>query len=93
MVAFARSCIRRFLTLAAALAALAISALMYTSYACADHTTRATEIQENGINPWIMGGTIAAIVVALVAFGAAVLVWEHRDSAAERSSAPDRPQD
>lgn len=89
MVTLMRSLIRRLLALSAAAVALAVVGLISVSFAYADHTTRATEIQENGINLWYLALTITIIVTALVVFAAAVLVWERRDAAAKGASGTD----
>ena len=84
----------RTLTVVPAAWASAIGALVIAGYASvpaalAGHETRTADIQENGLDPLIVGLTIAAAVVGLVAFGVAMFVWEHRDDRAERSSSSD----
>jgi uncharacterized membrane protein YidH (DUF202 family) len=52
----------------------------------AGHETRTTDIQETGLDMWIVGLSIGAAVVALVAFAIVMLIWEHRDEKAESHS-------
>lgn len=80
--------IRTLAVLPAALAS-AVSALVVISDASvpsafAGHETRTTDIQEAGLDPLIVGLTIGAAVVAMILFGIAMLIWDHRDEKAER---------
>ena len=84
----------RFRTLGVRSASLisAVSALVVIGYArvpsaFGGHETRTTDIQESGLDPWIVGLTIGAAVVAMVLFGIAMLVWDHLDEEAEHTSA------
>jgi uncharacterized membrane protein YidH (DUF202 family) len=67
------------------LVALALG-LSASGPALADHTTRTTEIQENGIDLYVMVGVIALIVAALIAFAVAILIWERNTASSDSGS-------
>lgn len=86
MVANLKSGIHRVVglsvTLGAAAVICAVSSVAATPYAYAEHETRTSNLQESGIDLWIIGLTIGLAVVGLVLFAAVMLVWERRDAAA-----------
>ncbi|MFQ5472623.1 MAG: hypothetical protein ACE5FA_07050 [Dehalococcoidia bacterium] len=87
-----RAALRRLLVLAMVIGLLLIANYATVSSAAAGHETRVVDIQESGLDVWIMALVIAGVVVVLVAFATIVLMWEHRDEEAERraASAPAR---
>ncbi len=56
-----------------------------TQYAYAGHETRTTDLQESGVELWIIGLTLGLVVIGLVLFAAGMLAWERRDAAAASS--------
>ena len=54
--------------------------------AFAEHTTRTRQLQQSGLDPWLMALTMAGIVVMLIIFAAVVLWWEHNDARQEAAA-------
>ncbi|HVP05564.1 MAG TPA: hypothetical protein VMT90_07815 [Dehalococcoidia bacterium] len=60
--------------------------------AYAEHTTRVGELQETGVNPWLMALSMGGIVFLLIVFAAIVLFWERNDRLDEMDAgAADEP--
>jgi len=62
-----------------------VSLVAATPYAYAGHETRAIDVQESGVDLWIIGFTLGLVVLGLILFAAVMLAWERRDTAAARS--------
>ena len=86
-----RSGIRRVaglpITLGIAAVACVVSLVAATPRAFAEHETRTINVQESGIDLWIVGLTLGLVVLGLVLFAAVMLAWERRDGAAATSRA------
>ena len=82
-----RRVVYRSLSLGVAAAICAASLAVATPYAYAGHETRTTDVQESGLDFWIIGLTLGLTVLGLILFGAGMLVWERRDATAGRSGA------
>lgn len=43
----------------------------------ASHTTRVNELQDEGLDPWLLAIAFCGIAILLTAFAVAILIWEH----------------
>ena len=86
--------IRRIVDLSIILGVAAVtfvtSLVTATPYAYAEHETRTINLQESGVDLWIIGLTLGLVVLGLILFAAVMLVWERRDAAAGGSGPTDR---
>ena len=78
---------RTILRLISLPAALAVLALATVAPANAEHTTRVSELQQTGVDPWLMGVSMGGIVLLLVIFATVVLLWERNDRLDEEDAA------
>lgn len=86
-----RSEIRRVagLFIASGVAAVIYAASLVAAapYAYAGHETRTMDLQESGVDLWIVGFSLGLVVLGLILFAVVMLAWERRDAAAARSGA------
>ncbi len=90
-----RSGIRRVFGLSIGLgvaAVFCVASLAATPYANAGHKTRAIDVQESGLNLWIIGLTLGLVVLGLILFAAMMLAWERRGSASGASAPGPHPK-
>lgn len=86
-----RSGIRRLVDLSIILGVAAVTfvtaLVAATPYAYAEHETRTINLQESGVDLWIIGLTLGLVVLGLILFAAVMLVWERKDASRWRERA------
>jgi len=75
------------IALGAAAVISVVSLIAATPHALAEHETRTINVQESGVDLWIVGLTLGLVVLGLILFAAVMLAWERRDGAAATSRA------
>jgi hypothetical protein len=88
-----RGGLRLAFALSCALALLVSAASGLASLAYADHETRTSELQQTGVDPWLMALSMGGMVLLLVFFAAAVLLWERSDRDHPKSPTLPRQQE
>ena len=86
-----QSGIRRVAGLLIALGAAAVVSIVSLAatapYAFAEHETRTINVQESGVDLWIVGFTLGLVILGLILFAAVMLAWERKDGTAGTSRA------
>ena len=86
-----RSGIRRVagltITLGVAVVVSIVSLVAGAPFAFAEHETRTINVQESGVDLWIVGFTLGLVILGLILFAAVMLAWERSDGTADTSRA------